>query len=321
MDFLLSLHKFYKNNVMWKRARHFIIGICVILIISELVLRFCLGFCDALLYQPSDKYEYVLQPNQDRKRFFAHLLVNSYSQRSEEPDSTKVKILGLGDSVLFGGSWIDHDSLATTLFSKETGMQMLNISCGSWGPNNCAAYLNEHGSFGAQAMVLVCSSHDAVDKMTFIPVVGLWPGYPKEQYKLAICEAINRYLIPEVKELIQMRQYADPDAEVVKNSKKRQVINKSRTFVTGFDELKQIADSLGIPMYIYLHAEQRELESKQFCQTGLQIKQWADSANVILIDGIKEGENMDLYHDVVHFNNKGQRHLANVLKKYIISHL
>lgn len=306
-----------RDRVMWKRTKFFVVGFFVILFVTELSLRFCLGFCDALLYQSSDIYEYILQPNQDRKRWGVHLLVNSYSQRSEEPDSTKVRVLGLGDSVLFGGSWIDHDSLATTLFSKETGMQMLNISCGSWGPNNCAAYLKEYGDFGAKAMVLVCSSHDAVDKMTFVPVVGIWPGYPEKQYKLAISEAVKRYLIPNIKDFLQARQYADPDAEVVNNAKKRQVINKSPHFVSGFDELKHIADSLKIPMYIYLHAEQRELEVGSFCETGRQIIHWADSANVVLIDGIKEGENMELYHDLVHFNNKGQRHLSNVLKKYV----
>jgi len=302
---------------MKKKTIYFIVGICVILLLSEFVLRICFGMCDALLYQTSDKYEYILQPNQDRKRFGAHLLVNSYSQRSEEPDSTKVRVLGLGDSVLFGGSWIDHDSLATTLFSKETGMQMLNISCGSWGPDNCAAYLEEEGTFGAQAIVLVCSSHDAVDKMTFVPVVGIWPGYPEKQYKLAISEAVNRYLIPYLKDVLDARIYADPDAEAMNNAKKYRVTNKSQYFVSGFDSLKLIADSLKIPMYIYLHAEQGEIEHGQFYTTGQQIMQWADAAGVILIDGIKEGENTDLYHDLVHFNNKGQRHLANVLKKYV----
>ena len=302
---------------MKNKIKTIITGVCAVLMVSELALRFGLGFCDALLYQNSDKYEYILQPNQDRRRFGARLLVNSYSQRSEEPDSTKIKVLGLGDSVLFGGSWIDHESLATTLFSKETGMQMLNISCGSWGPNNCAAYLEENGTFDAKAMVLVCSSHDAYDKMSFVPVVGIWPGYPEKQYKIAIWEAINRYMIPGIKKLFQTTQYADPDAEVVKNANEPQVIKKSPNFVSGFDELKHIADSLAIPMYIYLHAERSEIKAQKFRMEGLQIAQWADSANVTLIDGIKEGENLDFYHDVVHFNDKGQRHLAYVLEKYV----
>ena len=302
---------------MRKKTKTIVVVIFAVLVVAELILRVCLGFCDALLYQSSDKYEYISQPNQDRKRFGSRLLVNSFSQRSEEPDSTKVKVLGLGDSVLFGGSWTDHDSLATTLFSKETGMQMLNISCHSWGPNNCAAYLKEQGGFGAQAMVLVCSSHDAVDQMTFSPVVGVLQGYPKEQYKLAICELFNRYLIPFFKDFTIIKRHTGSNAEVIKNAKDQRETSKPLNIVSGFDELKQIADSLEIPMYIYLHAERYEIENKQFSNMGQRIILWADSAKVSLINGIQEGENIEWYRDNIHFNDKGQRHLANVLKRYV----
>jgi len=38
---------------------------------------------------------------------------------------------------------------------------------------------------------------------------------------------------------------------------------------------------------------------------------------VSLINGIQEGENIEWYRDNIHFNDKGQRHLANVLKRYV----
>ncbi len=197
-------------------------------------------------------------------------------------------------------------------------MEMLNISCHSWGPNNSAAYIKEQGSFGAQAMVLVCSSHDAVDQMTFSPVVGVLKGYPKEQYQLAIYELFDRYLIPYFKDFTTIKPHTGSDAEVTNNATDQQEISKPLNFVSGFDELKQIADSLEIPMYIYLHAERYEMENKQFSDMGQRIILWADSAKVSLINGIQEGENIELYRDHIHFNDKGQRHLANVLKKFIL---
>lgn len=45
---------------------------------------------------------------------------------------------------------------------------MLNISAGSWGPDNCAAYLKHYGLFGAKAMSLLVSSHDAMILWTFL---------------------------------------------------------------------------------------------------------------------------------------------------------
>ena len=302
-----------------KRKIYIAISICLILIaLSELTLRFVFGFCDAVLYQSSPAYEYIAQPNQHRYRFFSHIDYNSYSQRSEEPDSTKTIVLGLGDSVIFGGTMLDQDSVATTLFSKETGMQMLNISSGSWGPDNCAAYLKEKGTFGAKAMVLVCSSHDAFDVMSHVPVVGIYPNYPDKQYKLAIWEMIDRYLMPRIKVYFRGKQLLDPDAQVVGKVKSDEgVANKALNFDPGFDQLLQISEGKHIPFFIYLHPEVGEVMSRKYKEGGLMIMEWAKTHHIKLIDGLNEGVTVDMYRDVIHLNEKGQRNLANSLKKMI----
>lgn len=300
------------------KIKHCLLGISLIVILLELILRYVFGFCDAVLYQSSPAYEYIAQPNQHRYRFFSHIDYNSYSQRSEEPDSTKTIVLGLGDSVIFGGTMLDQDSIATTLFSKETGMQMLNISSGSWGPDNCAAYLKEKGTFGAKAMVLVCSSHDAFDVMSHIPVVGIYPNYPDKQYKLAIWEVIDRYLMPRIKVYFRGKQLLDPDAQVVEKVKSDEgVANKALNFDPGFDQLLQISEGKHIPFFIYLHPEVGEAMSRKYKEGGLMIMEWAKTHHVKLIDGLNEGVTVDMYRDVIHLNEKGQRNLANSLKKMI----
>ena len=300
-----------------KRKVYIIVSLCLIVFV-ELILRYVFGFCDAVLYQPSPAYEYIAQPNQHRYRFFSHIDYNSYSQRSDEPDSTKTIVLGLGDSVIFGGTMLDQDSIATTLFSKETGMQMLNISSGSWGPDNCAAYLKEKGTFGAKAMVLVCSSHDAFDVMSHIPVVGIYPNYPDEQYKLAIWEVVDRYLMPRIKVYFSGKQLLDPDAQVVEKVKSDEgVAKKALNFDPGFDQLLQISEEKHIPFFIYLHPEVCEVMSRKYKEGGLMIMEWAKTHHIKLIDGLNEGVTVDMYRDVIHLNEKGQRNLANSLKKMI----
>ena len=300
-----------------KRKVYIIVSLCLIVFV-ELILRYVFGFCDAVLYQPSPAYEYIAQPNQHRYRFFSHIDYNSYSQRSDEPDSTKTIVLGLGDSVIFGGTMLDQDSIATTLFSKETGMQMLNISSGSWGPDNCAAYLKEKGTFGAKAMVLVCSSHDAFDVMSHIPVVGIYPNYPDKQYKLAIWEVIDRYLMPRIKVYFRGKQLLDPDAQVVEKVKSDEgVAKKALNFDPGFDQLLQISEGKHIPFFIYLHLEVCEVMSRKYKEGGLMIMEWAKTHHIKLIDGLNEGVTVDMYRDVIHLNEKGQRNLANSLKKMI----
>lgn len=300
-----------------KRKVYIIVSLCLIVFV-ELILRYVFGFCDAVLYQSSPAYEYIAQPNQHRYRFFSHIDYNSYSQRSDEPDSTKTIVLGLGDSVIFGGTMLDQDSIATTLFSKETGMQMLNISSGSWGPDNCAAYLKEKGTFGAKAMVLVCSSHDAFDVMSHIPVVGIYPNYPDKQYKLAIWEVIDRYLMPRIKVYFRGKQLLDPDAQVVEKVKSDEgVAKKALNFDSGFDQLLQISEEKHIPFFIYLHPEVGEVMSRKYKEGGLMIMEWAKTHHIKLIDGLNEGVTVDMYRDVIHLNEKGQRNLANSLKKMI----
>lgn len=300
-----------------KRKVYIIVSLCLIVFV-ELILRYVFGFCDAVLYQPSPAYEYIAQPNQHRYRFFSHIDYNSYSQRSDEPDSTKTIVLGLGDSVIFGGTMLDQDSIATTLFSKETGMQMLNISSGSWGPDNCAAYLKEKGTFGAKAMVLVCSSHDAFDVMSHIPVVGIYPNYPDKQYKLAIWEVVDRYLLPRIKVYFRGKQLLDPDAQVVEKVKSDEgVAKKALNFDPGFDQLLQISEEKHIPFFIYLHPEVGEVMSRKYKEGGLMIMEWAKTHHIKLIDGLNEGVTVDMYRDVIHLNEKGQRNLANSLKKMI----
>ena len=148
------------------------------------------------LYAASGKYEYMALPNQSGVRLGNRYYYNVFGMRSDEVNPHKKHILGLGDSVIYGGVQTDQDSLATSLFSAETGMQMLNISAGSWGPDNCAAYLKEKGMFDAKGIFLLVSSHDAHDNMDFMPVVGI-----------SILDTFNLCLIKVIKNLIRTKKY------------------------------------------------------------------------------------------------------------------
>lgn len=304
-----------------------LLAIVVCVITVELILRLGFGFCDALLYQNDSRYEYIAQPLQQRRRFGARILVNSYSQRSDEPDTTRVIVLGLGDSVLFGGTMIDHDSLATTLFSAITGMQMLNISAGSWGPDNCAAYINAHGTFGARVMLLVCSSHDGYDIMSHAPVVGVFSNYPDHQYVTAIGELMQRYVMPRWRYWLSGVRFLDPDEQIADTEKvlkpvttpvsaeeKQAVVDsvpaKSTVFNPGFAQLKEISEQAGIPFIIYLHAEKGELMAGTYNSMGRQIIAWAADNDVPLYQDLQMGTDLSMYRDIIHPNEKGQRKMA-----------
>ena len=291
------------------KFKRLIFFVLLVGVIVELGLRIFLGFGHQLLQIEDEECEYLVKPNQNGHRFGKLYNYNSYSQRSDEPDSTKKIVLGLGDSVIDGGSLTDQEDIATSLFTKETGIQMLNISNGSWGPDNCAAYLKKFGLFNANAMYLLVSSHDAHDVIDHQKVVGVHPSYPDKDYLLAWNELIFRYIIPRItKEAMRL----DPDAKVVKG-----MIKKDGPFNPGFQQLKEIADSAGIPLLICLHPELSELDAGEYNEQGVEIINWCAQNNIKIIKELDEGVSSDMYRDIIHINEKGQRFECDLMKKYI----
>ena len=175
----------------------------------------------------------------------------------------------MGDSVINGGVITEQDSLATSILSKNTPFQVLNISAGSWGPDNIAAYLHHYGTFKAQKMILVCSSHDSHDNMDFVPVVGKMSSYPSEQYSLAWIELIDRYLLPRI--------FGESEAN-------QTIIKAGIEFNSGFDSLLKLSKSTNL--ISNLNRIQARLKSNnlllpsltslvkcQTCQTSLDSQQ------------------------------------------------
>ena len=304
-----------------KKLISYIFGaILLILLIGEIVLREKWGFAHAPLFYASKDFEYMAQPNQDGYRFGNHYKFNSYSQRSDEPQKDKTIILGLGDSVIYGGVMIDQDSIATSIVSREIkNVQMLNISAGSWGPDNVAAYLRKYGLFGAKAMVLLVSSHDAYDNMEFKPVVGTHPSYPDKQYSLAWLELFDRYLIPRyIAPLFKSKEGTknelDPDQQVLAGVN---IDKKGKVFNPGFEELRLMATKENIPLIILLHADQEELKEKKYNQQGQEIIKWAESHQLPLYKELDYAFQKSDYRDGIHTNAHGQRKEANIMKTAI----
>ncbi|MDR2146379.1 MAG: hypothetical protein LBE91_07980 [Tannerella sp.] len=282
-----------------------IFGLIVLLVFvaAEIFLRKYYGFCDTVLMQEDNQIEYIAQPNQNRFRFRKHIRYNEFSMRSESvaENDTSV-ILGFGDSVLNGGVQTEQDSLATYIIENELNkyteerFRCLNISAGSWGPDNCFAYLEKYGDFHAKLIFLVVSSHDAHDNMDFQSVIDIDPGFPSKQSKLAISELINRYLLPR---LLAKQPESDH-------------IVKGTSFNSGFINLYNYATSKNIPFFIYLHPDRKEVENNQYDEQGMAIIKFCTEQNITLIQGLGI-ENPSCFRDDIHLNGHGQRVLAEAL--------
>tara|TARA_B110000240_G_scaffold3750_1_gene4237 strand:- start:1285 stop:2160 length:876 start_codon:yes stop_codon:yes gene_type:complete len=284
--------------------------IIVLVLFLEFFLRFYFGFCDTILMQKSVKYEYIAKPNQDRFRFRNAINYNSLSMRSDEINGDAVLILGFGDSVLNGGVLTSNEDLATTLLSKSLTkkmnkpVQFLNISAGSWGPDNCFAYLLEKGDFNAKSIYLFVSSHDAYDTMNFEEIIDKSVSFPSRQYKIAIYELLDRYLLPRII-----------------TYEKELGINKKRGtehFNIGFQSFVDYSKKYNIPLTIYLHAENVELENNSYNSQGQEIIDFAKLNKIPIILELENGLNKTNFRDQIHLNESGQELMAKLVYENII---
>jgi hypothetical protein len=229
--------------------------------------------------------------------------------RSEEVDTSASIILGFGDSILNGGVAVDQDSIATTILSdtltklKHSKVQVLNVSAGSWGPDNCFAYLKEKGDFKAKMIFLVVSSHDAYDNMDFMPVIDKVRRYESTQYKLATWELIDKYLIPILTDNFPSEQFG--------------VIKHGLQFNSGFENLYQYCKSKNIPFIIYLNPEKNEIAAGKYNVQGNEIITFCKSHEIDCITGLNHTVISD-YRGVIHLNTSGQKKMSTLLLNGIV---
>ena len=285
----------------------------IALISTEIFLRMALGLGSMILYREDNTMEYIPAPNQHSVRFGNKVVYNEYSMRSLPIGANDgCIILGFGDSVLNGGTLTDQDSIATTIVEKQlqranADIRFLNISAGSWAPDNCAAYLNKFGSFNAKMIILFVSSHDAYDNMTFEKTVGIHKSYPKGQYPLALLELLDRYVQPRMMNLIHG-----------KNVEEDLMINKNGIgFNSGFDFFKEYAKKNQIPFLVCLHAESAEVRAGKFNAQGEKILRFCEENRIKVISGFEIGEDLKDFRDHIHLNERGQKKWANALGKEI----
>lgn len=302
---------------MMRKYSLYITVIVIFTALSEIILREYFGFTHAVLFREDKTIEYIPIPQQVF-RFRKHIFYNSYSQRNREiqPRDSLI-ILGFGDSVLNGGAQTDQDSLATTLLSNyisrkyRENVLFTNISAGSWGPDNCYAYLKKYGDFHAKSILLVVSSHDAYDDITFEKVVGVHQNYPDQQYRSAIAEVIGRYIFPiYIAPLIYKRN----DSLGKNNTLMISKYKVGMPFNSGFAGFKHYCDSTKTPLLIYLHADKQELKESHYNTQGKEIISFCLKNSIPLIKELDYHLHNYDYRDDIHFSESGQRDMFNIIK-------
>jgi hypothetical protein len=201
------------------------LAIVVLLVGSELTLRFAFGLGRPLLYTADAQVGYLPSPNQDIRRFGATIHINQFGMRSDDLPRSRVepgiRLLFIGDSVTFGTTRVDQDRIFTELIKtrmrSRSGrkVEIMNVSAGGWAPENEYRYLESRGTFNADVVLLVINTND-LDQPFAVLEKSL--QFPTSNPTSAIEELWSRYLEPRVKpsaSLIDPGSVAEslPDAE------------------------------------------------------------------------------------------------------------
>ncbi|MGB3492425.1 MAG: SGNH/GDSL hydrolase family protein [Elainellaceae cyanobacterium] len=195
--------------------------VIVLVSLVELGLRWSFGFGNPLLYVRDPEIGYLLAPQQDVRRFGNRIVINQYSMRGEaiqatprqssaaQPESSRLRLFLLGDSIANGGWWTDQDQTLSARLQRRvmesveskspapySSVEVLNASANSWGPRNELAYIQRYGTFGASALILLINTDDLFATAPTSVQVGRDRHYPDRKPPLAIAEVIGRYLMP-----------------------------------------------------------------------------------------------------------------------------
>jgi lysophospholipase L1-like esterase len=145
------------------------LGVVVALGVGELALRI-LGLGDPVLYDNRLAYGYRPRPDQTRRRIGgARVHVNALGVRGPDvaparaPDTTR--LLFLGDSVTWGGSYVDDDALFAAIAARRLAaggrrVEWLDAGVNGWGPENILGFLRETHGFDSSVWIVTGLADD-----------------------------------------------------------------------------------------------------------------------------------------------------------------
>jgi hypothetical protein len=276
-----------------------LVGILTLLII-EVTLRYT-GFGDPIIYQNSN-YNYYPKYNQNKNRYMgANININHLGMRTNfkwNNYTSKEKFLFFGDSVSFGGSYIDNKNLFSEIVCSKYFTEAL---CGNYGVNGYELYniidrINNIDEKYYDQIIIVTSGNIKYGKANFQE----FPFYKKFDYFLlkATIEVLNHYLFKN--NIFNAYHNKSNKLKIVDNPKK---IEKSIEDFNILSQTKKIS--------LFLLPSLEDLDKKN--NNTLQLSKFKNLDVINLYDSIIEKKYKDLYFNNAHLNKKGHECIAKII--------
>lgn len=274
------------------------------LCVAEMAARL-MGFHNTPLYEKHDAFEYRTVPNQRGRVYLNDYTINSLGMRGDVPDTSGVVVWICGDSVINGGVHCDEDSLAVARVDEKLESALgctvstLNISQGSWGPENTWAFVRHFETeLGTpDNIVLVLNSQDWRDEMTHC--------YPGDSNDMPSSRS-GLGLIRVVKELIGDDKTCESLA--VRSGDTHDALISWMSF----------AREKNIPFAVHMHPSLNEMKTQEWTAEGAQLVDFLNTHGVFWSSGLNEMK-IQHYRDQIHLTTSGQRCLAKTITQLVYS--
>ncbi len=295
-----------------KKYIYLIISIFSFLIIvttfTELYLKY-IGLGDPIVYDSNFVYGYAPKANQKKNRFNNSVVtINDVGLRSIENWSEKEKskkIVFFGDSVTYGGSYIDDKD--TFVFLSCKNLKQLNIVCGNAGVN----------SYGIHNIVYRSKYDERLGEI-FLKVFMIVPDdfYRGLQNSKTAHFYLNKkkFFLPAIFEALNfvaskydLNNYIGKLDDTIIDDNMYDLVNESIMLLN--KEFKQLRNSSQNLLVFYIHPKKRTELSDYI------LKKISEKNEIIDL-----GKNLNdkFYYDSIHLNVEGHQAVSKIIKQKLM---
>ena len=301
-----------------KRINNFLIlflSFIIIIFSLELFCRYFLNLGKPVIYEPSILWGYSPKPNQNTKRFRnSEITIDNNGTRSlYKWNDKKQRIVFFGDSVTYGGSYMDDKKT----FSHLVCENLKKFSCFNAGVN----------AYGVLNMVNRSRFDDRLENSSIRVFVFInedfFRGLKSQNTAHFFMRDLNKYL-PGLHEIINFffTKYNPKDflSKKVKNNKISNS-DKKKSIVYGIEQLSKEykrLDNIDNQVYFYLSPNINELRTSKLDELSKLIieigKEHEIKINSLLLSMIiSDVETDKIFYDRVHLEEEGHRILSRIM--------
>lgn len=269
------------------------------------------GLGKPVIYESHPVYGYRPEPNQFVARQHHDVVkINNLGLRANhdwDPSISQHKVLFLGDSVTYGGSYITNDELFSTLaLAHLPGYESANAGVNGWGVNNVCALVTEMHFLPADTYVSVFPEGDFYRGLSRIGGQPFWTKQPR-----FALEELFHYFIYK----IQQRQIPPIHFYHLTEAERTHI---ARIAVRNLKELDIFLQRQGKQHLIYLTPSRSQMLGIQSEDLALKALFAEYQLNVIYLkDRLQTQPALNvatLFHDEIHLSKQGHEQWAKMIE-------